>query len=254
VATSFPLSIQYDLFTLSCISESTQVRAGNEETMAETRVHHPIFARFYSWISPAMERAGVAEHRQRLLAGLSGRVIEVGAGNGMNFAYYPPEVTSVLAVEPELHLRDIARRTAEEAPVKIDVVDGVAEQLPADAAAFDAAVASLMLCSVPDLRVALAEMYRVIRPGGQLRFFEHVRADTHGLQRVQRLLDATVWPVLFGGDHTGRDTAAAITDAGFTIERIDRLRFPEGRITLPSSPHILGVASRPGPTAHLDQE
>jgi ubiquinone/menaquinone biosynthesis C-methylase UbiE len=215
--------------------------------MAETRVHHPVFARFYSWISPAMERAGVAEHRQRLLAGLSGRVIEVGAGNGMNFAHYPPEVTSVLAVEPERHLRDIARRTVEDAPVKIEVVDGVAERLPAEAAAFDAAVASLMLCSVPDQRVALGEMYRVIRPGGQLRFFEHVRADILWLQRVQRLLDATVWPVFFGGDQTGRDTAAAITAAGFTIERIDRFRFPEGRITLPSSPHILGVASRPGP-------
>jgi ubiquinone/menaquinone biosynthesis C-methylase UbiE len=230
------------------------MRGGSDELMTKTGVHHPIFARFYAWMSPGMERAGVAEHRRRLLADLSGRVIEVGAGNGMNFMHYPPEVTSVLAVEPERHLRDIARRTAEDAPVKIEVVDGLAEHLPADDKAFDAAVASLMLCSVTDQRVALGEMYRVIRPGGQLRFFEHVRADTHGLQRVQRMLDATIWPVLFGGDHTGRDTAAAITDAGFTIESIDRLRFPEGRITLPSSPHILGVASRPGPTAHLDQE
>jgi ubiquinone/menaquinone biosynthesis C-methylase UbiE len=111
-----------------------------------------------------------------------------------------------------------------------------------------------MLCSVPDQPVALGEMYRVIRPGGQLRFFEHVRADTRGLQRVQRLLDATVWPVLFGGDQTGRDTAAAITNAGFTIKSIHRLRFPDGRITLPSSPHILGVASRPGPVVDPDQE
>lgn len=212
--------------------------------MAATRVHHPTFARFYAWISPAMDRAGVAEHRRRLLAGLSGRVIEVGAGNGMNFMHYPPEVTSVLAVEPERHLRDIARRIAEEAPVKVEIVDGVAEHLPADDESFDAAVASLVLCSVPDQRVALGEMYRVLRPGGQLRFVEHVRADTQGLRRVQRLVDATVWPILFGGDQTGRDTAAAITAAGFTIESIDRFRFPEGRITLPSSPHILGVASR----------
>jgi ubiquinone/menaquinone biosynthesis C-methylase UbiE len=197
-----------------------------------------------------MERAGVAAHRRRLLAGLSGRVLEVGAGNGMNFMHYPRDVTSVLAVEPEPYLRDIARRTAEDAPVKIEVVDGVAEHLPAEDQAFDAAVASLMLCSVPDQRVALGEMYRVIRPGGQLRFFEHVRAVTPGLQRVQRMLDATIWPLLFGGDHTSRDTATAITAAGFTNERIDRFRFPEGRITLPSSPHILGVASRPDP----DQE
>ena len=200
-----------------------------------------------------MERAGVAEHRRRLLAGLSGRVIEVGAGNGMNFMHYPPEVTSVLAVEPEQHLRDIARHTARDAPVKIEVVDGVAEHLPADDEAFDAAVASLMLCSVPDQRLALGEMYRVIRPGGQLRFFEHVRADTPGLQRVQRLLDATIWPVVFGGDQTGRDTATAIAAAGFMIDSIDRFRFPEERITLPSSPHILGMASRPGPVPDPDQ-
>jgi ubiquinone/menaquinone biosynthesis C-methylase UbiE len=214
-----------------------------ERTMTSTGVHHPLFARFYAWVSPVMERTGTAEHRPRLLAGLSGRVLEVGAGNGMNFAHYPPEVTSVLAVEPEPHLRDLAWRAAEAVPGKVEVVDGVAERLAVEDAAFDAVVASLVLCSVPDQRVALAELYRVVRPGGQLRFFEHVGAATSGLRRVQRLLDATIWPRLLGGDHTGRDTEAAITDAGFRIEQIERFRLPEG----PTAPHILGMASRPGP-------
>jgi ubiquinone/menaquinone biosynthesis C-methylase UbiE len=216
-----------------------------EARVPKAHVNHPIFARFYAWVSPSMEEAGAMDHRRRLLAGLSGRVIEVGAGNGLNFAHYPAEVSSVLAVEPEPHLRAIALRNAERAPVPVEVVDGVAEQLPADDQTFDAAVASLMLCSVGDVERALREMYRVISPGGQLRFFEHVRASTPGLERVQRLLDATVWPAVFGGCHAGRDIASAIERAGFAIERLDRFRFPDAGIPLPTSPHILGVAARP---------
>ena len=212
--------------------------------MPKTRVSHPIFARVYASVSPAMDRGGAADHRRRLLAGLTGRVIEVGAGNGLNFAHYPPEVTGVLAVEPEPHLRTIAQRNAARAPVPVEVVDGVAEQLPADDATFDAAVVSLMLCSVADQQTSLREMYRVIRPGGQLRFFEHVRADTPALARVQRVLDATIWPTICGGCHASRDTAAAIGNAGFMIERLDRFRFPDTRLPLPTSPHIFGVASR----------
>jgi ubiquinone/menaquinone biosynthesis C-methylase UbiE len=139
-----------------------------------------------------MEREGGADYRDRLLAGLTGRVIEVGAGNGLNFAHYPPEVTGVLAVEPEPYLREAALRSAEAAAVQIDVVDGIADELPAGDGSFDAAVASLVLCSVPDQRAALREIHRVLGPDGQLRFFEHVRAGTRGLQRVQRLVDATV--------------------------------------------------------------
>jgi ubiquinone/menaquinone biosynthesis C-methylase UbiE len=191
-----------------------------------------------------MEQAGVADHRRRMLAGLTGRVIEVGAGNGLNFGHYPPDVTSVLAVEPEPHLRAMARRSAEKATVPVEVIDGVAEELPAGDQAFDAAVASLMLCSVPSQQVALREMHRVLKPGGQLRFFEHVRADQPTLQRVQRLLDATVWPVFLGGCHSGRDTVAAIEGAGFAIEQLDRFNFPDGRLPSPTSPHVLGVAHR----------
>jgi ubiquinone/menaquinone biosynthesis C-methylase UbiE len=208
--------------------------------MSQTKVHHPLFARLYAWVSPRMEKAGVAERRDQLLAGLTGHVTEVGAGNGMNFVHYPPEVTSVTAVEPEPHLRGLAQAKAREAPVPIEVVDGTADELPADDASFDAAVASLVLCSVPDVPAALAEIRRVLKPGGQLRFFEHVRADTPGLARVQRLLDATIWPTVGGGCHAHRDTRSAIEDAGFTIEQLQQLRLPTG----PTSPHILGIATR----------
>jgi MFS family permease len=222
----------------------TETHTTGDPTMSN-QVSHPIFARFYAWASPRMEKAGFGERRNQLLAGLTGRVIEIGAGNGMNFPHYPPEITHVLAVEPEPRLRDLAQDKATRAQVPIEVVDGTAEQLPADDATFDAAIASLVLCSVLDVPAALAEIRRVLRPGGQLRFFEHVRADTPGLARVQRVLDATVWPTFGGGDHAHRDTRAAIEAAGFTIDEIDQFRIPQTRIPAPTSPHILGTATNP---------
>jgi ubiquinone/menaquinone biosynthesis C-methylase UbiE len=212
---------------------------------SDYKVSHPIFARVYAWASPRMEKSGFGERRDQLLAGLAGRVIELGAGNGLNFSHYPPEVTRVVAVEPEPYLRAIAEAEAAKAAVPVEVVDGMADRLPADDVSFDAAVASLVLCSVPDVPAALAEVRRVLRPGGQLRFFEHVRADTPGLARVQRMLDATVWPTLGGGCHAHRDTRAAIEGAGFTIDTIERLRIPDTRIPTHTSPHLLGVATAP---------
>ena len=209
-----------------------------------TKVHHPLFARFYAWASTRMEGSVFGPLRDRLLGGLAGRVVEVGAGNGLNFAHYPGAVTHVLAVEPEAHLRKLAEAEAARAAVPTEVVDGTADAIPAPDGGYDAAVTSLVLCSVPDVPAALAEIRRVLRPGGELRFMEHVRADTTGLARVQRALDATVWPTFGGGCHTHRDTAAAIEAAGFTVTDITRLRIQTGMPA--TSPHILGTATSPG--------
>jgi len=154
-------------------------------------VHHPLFARLYLRMASGRKAHGEDEYRRRLLAGLSGRVIEVGAGNGLNFPFYPTAVDRVLAVEPEPLLREAATNSAAEAPVPVQVVDGVSGRLPADEGSLDAAAASLVLCSVPDQHRALEEFRRVIRPGGELHFYEHV-VDTRPMAaRLQRLADGS---------------------------------------------------------------
>jgi ubiquinone/menaquinone biosynthesis C-methylase UbiE len=204
-------------------------------------VHHPVFARFFDRLSRLMEH-DVGPRRDELLAGLSGRVLEIGAGNGINFGHYPPSVEEVVAIEPESYMRARAQSAAARAPVAVSVHEGVAEELGLDDASFDATVACLVLCTVRDEAQTLAELRRVLKPGGELRFFEHVRGG-HTKARVQRLADGSgIWPLLGGGCHCGRDTVGAIETAGFRVERARDLNVGPGwGIT---NPHVLGLARR----------
>jgi ubiquinone/menaquinone biosynthesis C-methylase UbiE len=203
-------------------------------------VHHPIFARVLDRVSRPMERE-VGPHRRELVAGLSGRVVELGAGNGTSFRHYPAAVEELVALEPEPYLRGKAQEAARTAPVRVSVVGAVADALPLEDSRFDAAVTSLVLCTVPDQPRALAELRRVLRPGGELRFFEHVRSDRPRKARIQRRLDGSgVWPWFGGGCHCARDTVAAIEAAGFRVERVRRLAV--GPDWLHTNPHVLGAA------------
>jgi len=205
-------------------------------------VRHPLFARFFDRLSRTMEPE-VGRHRDELVAGLSGRVIELGPGNGINFHRYPTTVEQVVAVEPEPYLRAKAERAARTAPVPVELRPGVAEELDLPDSSFDAAVVSLVLCTVPDQSRALRELRRVLKPGGELRFFEHVRSPGAGKARVQALADASrIWPCVGGGCHSARDTLAAIAGAGFVIQH--SRSFAVGPAWLITNPHVLGSAVR----------
>lgn len=200
------------------------------------------FPQAYVRLSERAEARGVSMHREELLGGLAGRVCEVGAGNGLNFTHYPPEVIEVIAVEPDPLLRGHAERTAAVATVPIQVLDGTAERLPLEDGSCDAVVASLVLCSVPDQPVALAELRRVLRPGGELRFYEHVRSVHPAYGRLEDLV-APVWAKIAGGCHPNRSTESAIVGAGFSIVAIDRFGFSPQQ-PIPAVRHILGRAVR----------
>lgn len=182
------------------------------------------------------------ELRRKLLAGMRGTVIEVGSGDGRSFEHYPPEVERVVAVEPDATARNAAEERAQSAAVSIDIVGGLAEALPAADRSFDAGVMMGVLCSVPDPPAALAELRRALVPGGEFRFWEHVRSQHRAFRLVQRAGDRLFWTKALGGCRTTRDTEAAIRGAGFRIESLERGFHSSSVATITSAPYILGVA------------
>jgi ubiquinone/menaquinone biosynthesis C-methylase UbiE len=206
-----------------------------------SEVHHPIFARFLARVTERAEGTEEDEIRRELLAGLGGRVIEIGSGSGPNFRLYPEAVSELVAVEPEDYLRAKAEEAASRAGRPIRLVDALADGLPFEDDSFDAAVTAQVLCSVPSQAAALTELRRVLRPGGELRFYEHVIARDPRYARFQRIA-GHVTPRLAGGCHPDRDTGRAIEHAGFTIERCRRFDFRTSLLDLPVAPRILGVA------------
>ncbi len=197
------------------------------------------FARMWLKAAPVIDARGGAAHRARLLDGLRGTVVEVGAGTGSNFAHYPEAVTRVVAIEPDPTLLATAQAAA---GPRIEVSAGVAEALPVGDDEADAVVMSLVLCSVPDPAAALAEARRVLRPQGELRFYEHVVPHGGAGRAGARLADRSgLWPALAGGCHLSRDTEAAIEAAGFTVGERDRFPFRTSALA-PPIPFVLGTA------------
>ena len=199
-----------------------------------------LFARFYDPAMARVERRGLAKERARLLAQLSGDVVELGAGTGLNLPHYPASARLVLT-EPtkEMAVR-LRARVARERP-EAQVVEAPAEALPLPDASADAVVSTLVLCTVEDVPRTLAEVRRVLRPGGRLLLFEHV-ATGGGWGRVQRLLDP-VQHFCARGCHLTRDTRRALEEAGFDTRAVLDTRMPGA--PPPLRPAIVGHALRP---------
>jgi SAM-dependent methyltransferase len=181
--------------------------------------------------------------RRQLLAGLEGRVLELGSGDGRSFEHYATGVEHVLAVEPDAVAREAAKARALEAAVPIDVAAGGAESVPADDGSVDAAVVMGVLCTVPDPDAALRELRRVLRPGGELRFWEHVRSEHALFRALQRTCDRLFWTRSLGGCETTRDTLRAIVDAGFEPQRVEHGFHASSWLTITAAPYVLGVAT-----------
>jgi ubiquinone/menaquinone biosynthesis C-methylase UbiE len=177
------------------------------------------FALTYDRQVAKVERAGLGELRQKLLADASGRVLEVGSGTGANLPYYGPGVESLTVTEPEpAMLRRLEQRVREQAP-KAKVVRAPAEQLPFEDEAFDVAVSTLVLCGVDDQARALGELRRVLRPGGRLIFIEHVRSDEPGLARWQDRLNGL--NKFVACCDCNRRTLDSIKAEGFEVTEVD---------------------------------
>ncbi len=210
--------------------------------MPET-VDNPFFARLWTVMS-AHETDAIRRLRRENLAGLSGRVLEVGAGTGTNFEFYPDTVTEVVAVEPERRLAELAQQAAATAPVPVTVTtDTVEHYLSSGSEPFDAAVCSLVLCSVEEPESVLRELHSLLRPGGELRYLEHI-ASSGARARLQKFADATFWPRLFGNCHTHRHTEQIIADSGFTVSGARREWTMPSWAPLPVAELAIGRAIR----------
>ncbi|MBI4590045.1 MAG: class I SAM-dependent methyltransferase, partial [Candidatus Rokubacteria bacterium] len=190
--------------------------------MAQTR-GHPIFAALYDFIQRPGEKKFFRSHRAYLAGRVVGRVLDVGSGTGLNFAHYPPEA-EVVGIEPDPHMLRRAQGRADRIGRRVTLLAEGAEALPFADASFDVAVATLVFCTIPEPDRALAELRRVLRPGGQLRFLEHVRANTPGWGRFQDFL-TPVWKRIGAGCHPNRDVVAVIDRSGFHIEELQRYAF-----------------------------
>jgi ubiquinone/menaquinone biosynthesis C-methylase UbiE len=206
---------------------------------------HRLFAALYDRMLAGTERAGLTEMRAGLLSGARGRTLELGAGTGLNLRHYPEAVDELVLTEPDPHMaRRLRGRLAEEPPLahSVVVVEAAAESLPFDAASFDTAVCTLVLCSVDDPPRAAAEVARVLRPGGRLLYLEHVRGDERSLARWQDRLERP-WGWIGAGCHPNRATGETLIASGLIVERLERERMPKAPPIV--RPLIVGTAVKP---------
>jgi ubiquinone/menaquinone biosynthesis C-methylase UbiE len=199
------------------------------------------FSAFYDRAFEASEEAGLRQMRAELLKQARGRVLELGSGTGLNLELYPREgLESLVLTEPDPHMAKQLRKRAKELCPGADLLEAGAEALPFADDSFDTVVVTLVLCTVPDQPAALREISRVLAPGGQLLFLEHVRAGHPDLAKWQDRLEKP-WRFLGDGCHCNRDTLAGIKAAGFEVGAVERDQLPKAPPIV--RPLIRGVAT-----------
>ncbi|MCH8802085.1 MAG: class I SAM-dependent methyltransferase [Chloroflexi bacterium] len=203
----------------------------------------------HRWFAAVWERTGnrYQSIRKEVVSGAKGRVLEVGAGTGFNLRYYSPRAISVTATEPNPFMLDRAKRRAGNAAHFIEFRQAPAEDLPFDDASFDTVVGTWVLCSVQDPGEALAELSRVLKPGGDFRFVEHVRHEP-GFGGFWQSATAPVWRWVGAGCHLDRDTERSIRDAGFTVKELHRFN------AAPPIPPLVFIKGVAAPPTQLNQD
>ena len=197
------------------------------------------FALTYDRQMAKVEQAGMSDRRKDLLAGTTGRVIEIGAGTGLNLVHYGPEVDSLTLTEPEPPMYRRLQRRAQELTPDAMVLRAPAEDLPFEDDSFDVAVSTLVLCGVSDQPRALRELHRVLRPGGELRFMEHVRSDDERVARKQDRMNGFNRFVV--GCECNRSTLDSIGSAGFEVTSIEHGTIPKAPSFV--RPLVVGTAT-----------
>jgi len=208
------------------------------------RVYDATWGRFFSAMYDRLlagtEEAGMRERRREVLAQARGRTIDIGAGTGANLGLFPDDLERVVMAEPDPHMVKQLRPKLAASGLEIELVEAGAENLPFDDSSFDTVVFTLVLCTVPDPRAALAEAARVLKPGGQLLFIEHVRGKD-GLAKWQDRLEGP-WKFFADGCRCNRDTVANIEASPLTVERVEHGELPKSPPLV--RPLVWGSASR----------
>jgi len=176
----------------------------------------------------AMRQPPLLPFRERVIGGARGRVLEIGIGSGLNLPLYGPAVDTVIGLEPLPELLRMARDRAATARVPVELLEASAEAVPLDTASIDTVVMTWTLCTIPDPHSALAELRRVLKPGGALLFVEHGRAPELAVARWQDRLDP-LWRRIAGGCHLNREIDTLIAGSGFRIDALANARLPGPR-------------------------
>jgi ubiquinone/menaquinone biosynthesis C-methylase UbiE len=208
------------------------------------RHNHPLFTRFYGLIAKVGDSGAIGQARTQVCSELSGRVLIIGLGPGVDLHHLPLEVTDVIAIEPSESMRKSAEpeiQQARDRGVTVQLLDAVAEDLPLDDDSVDGVLFAFVLCTIEDdrLAVAVAEARRVLRANGVLAILEHVKAPYGTWTYRSQCMLAAVWPHVSGGCHCDRDTRAVLEQAGFDTASVTDTVLVN---MMPTGPAIVGVA------------